>query len=324
MVKSFAKWVFCGLDRAGAALVALLVVVDGACAPIDQCPPVSDVMLSRVRPTLAETGLFAPGSTDVLAPGVRAYRPRYELWSDGATKRRWIWLPPGSRIDATDADAWEFPVGTRLWKEFSFAGRRVETRLMERFGDGWLFVSYAWNAEGTQATSFASGGTTPASGTHVIPSAHQCLGCHGGRASRVLGFSAMQLTDAPEGPTVRQLIDAGLLAPEAREVRVDGDAVTRDALGYLHANCSHCHNQSRPVAGPERCFNPQNEIDFFVSARSTGAARSWPAAQSFAARREEILDLVGRTSAQGGMPPLAKSRIDTEGVAILRAFAAAQ
>ncbi|MBL8682383.1 MAG: hypothetical protein JNK05_24670 [Myxococcales bacterium] len=324
MVKSFAKWVFCGLERGVAALVALLVVVGGACAPIDQCPPVSDVMLSRIRPTLAETGLFAPGSTDALAPGVRAYRPRYELWSDGASKRRWIWLPPGTRIDATDVDSWQFPVGTRLWKEFSFAGRRVETRYMERFGDGWLFISYAWNNDGTSAAALPLGGTTPTSGTHSIPSAHQCLGCHGGRASRVLGFSAMQLTDARDGPTVRQLIDAGLLAPEAREVRVDGDAVTRDALGYLHANCSHCHNQSRPPSGPERCFNPQNEIDFFTSARDTGGAASLAAVRSFAARRDEILDLVGRTSAQGGMPPLAKAQVDSEGVAILRAFAAAQ
>ena len=47
-------------------------------------------------------------------------------------KRRWISLPPGSAIDASDPDAWAFPVGTRLWKEFSFGGQRVETRYMER------------------------------------------------------------------------------------------------------------------------------------------------------------------------------------------------
>ncbi len=80
-----------------------------------------------------------------------AFAPQYPLWSDGASKRRWIHLPPGTAIDASRADAWEFPLGTRLWKEFSY-GRRVETRLIERLADGsWRFAAYVWNDEGTDA-----------------------------------------------------------------------------------------------------------------------------------------------------------------------------
>src|SRR5690242_17449896 len=41
---------------------------------------------------LADTGLFAAGSTRDIAPGVLAFSPQYPLWSDGATKRRWIAL----------------------------------------------------------------------------------------------------------------------------------------------------------------------------------------------------------------------------------------
>ena len=66
-----------------------------------------------------------------------AFSPQYPLWSDGAAKRRWISLPPGTAIDASRPDAWEFPRGTRLWKEFSL-DRPVETRFIERLPDGSL------------------------------------------------------------------------------------------------------------------------------------------------------------------------------------------
>ena len=72
-----------------------------------------------------------------------SFTPQYPLWSDGAQKRRWLYLPPGSFIDASRPDAWEFPRGTRLWKEFAYGGRRVETRYIERLADGsWRFAAY--------------------------------------------------------------------------------------------------------------------------------------------------------------------------------------
>ena len=40
--------------------------------------------------------------------------PAYELWSDGALKRRWIRLPPDGRIDTSDMDSWVFPIGTQF------------------------------------------------------------------------------------------------------------------------------------------------------------------------------------------------------------------
>src|SRR5690349_19811834 len=99
---------------------------------------------------LADTGLYVAGGTTV-RPDVLPFSPQYPLWSDGAAKRRWIWLPPGARIDATQPDAWDFPRGTRLWKEFAH-GRAIETRYLERAADGsWNFGSYVWNAEGTDA-----------------------------------------------------------------------------------------------------------------------------------------------------------------------------
>jgi mono/diheme cytochrome c family protein len=302
----------------GVCLCSAVVFV--SCSPVNECPAVSDTSLARAPATLAETGLFAAASPETLGDGVRAYKPRFELWSDGAKKRRWIRLPPGTQIDGSDPDAWQFPVGTRLWKEFAFDGRRVETRYMERFDDGWLFVSYAWNDDGTEATQLAQGGKTSASGSHVIPAADQCFGCHGGRASRVLGFSAIQLAQAPEGLTTRQLFDAGLLTPEPPELQLPGDDTAQAGLGYLHANCSHCHNQTRPMPGKERCWDPLNDLDFSLRANSLGSVSATAAFKTISQHERQILNRLGRTAAEGGMPPLAKDVVDTDGAARVKAF----
>src|SRR6476661_7825652 len=103
---------------------ALLITLASPTQPAG--PPALDTLPER----LSETGLYVAGSTTVVRDDNLAFAPQYPLWSDGTTKRRWIHLPAGTAIDASDPDAWEFPPGTRLWKEFSF-GRPVETRLIE-------------------------------------------------------------------------------------------------------------------------------------------------------------------------------------------------
>lgn len=100
---------------------------------------------------LQDTGLYATGRSGRTAAAVLSFSPRYPLWTDGTDKRRWIQLPPGSHIDASEPDAWQFPAGTRLWKEFCYGGRPVETRLIERPADGqWRFATYVWNDAGTE------------------------------------------------------------------------------------------------------------------------------------------------------------------------------
>ena len=46
---------------------------------------------------LADTGLYVAGGTTI-RPDVLPFSPQYPLWSDGAAKRRWIWLPPGTPL----------------------------------------------------------------------------------------------------------------------------------------------------------------------------------------------------------------------------------
>lgn len=213
---------------------------------------------------LAETGLFVEGSTTEVRPGVLPFSPQYPLWSDGATKRRWIYLPPGASIDATRPEAWEFPRGTRLWKEFSL-GRRVETRIIERLEDGsWRYAAYVWNEDGTDAILAPSDGITSLqvsgapNGRYAIPSESDCRACHEGAAVPVLGFSALQLSpdrdplaphaELPSEVDLRTLAASGRLRNLPRRLIENPPRIAaaspreRATLGYLHGNCGHCHS----------------------------------------------------------------------------------
>jgi hypothetical protein len=57
------------------------------------------------------------------------------------------------------------PIGTRLWKEFRSDGVRVETRLLEKTGEGaWRTLAYAWDESDADAT-LVPGGVENARGT---------------------------------------------------------------------------------------------------------------------------------------------------------------
>ncbi len=214
--------------------------------------------------TLAETGLCLDAGCAQIAPGIREYAPQFELYSDTATKKRWVYLPPGTQIDTSDMDFWQFPVGTKLWKEFSRGGTRVETRLVWRrsncgTSDDWFYAAYVWNAT-QDATHWAEFGETDANGTqHDVPGKALCRQCHENvKPSRVLGFSAIQLDLDGTGTNLDldELVTLNLLtAPPSRASTAvpffpfDGtsDATVKPALGYLHANCSHCHNLTSSV-----------------------------------------------------------------------------
>lgn len=234
-------------------------------------------------PRLADTGLYADFETRTVAPDVLPFSPQYPLWTDGATKRRWLRLPEGSAIDAADPDAWEFPIGTQLWKEFSL-GRRIETRYLERLPDGsWLRVAYLWSADERDATLAPEGGLRGACESapgvpYDVPARADCAACHQ-PGLEVLGVSALQLSPArdplalhaepppPGAVDLDALVERGLVRnlPEAfldTPPRIAArSARERAALGYLHANCGACHRDDGLLAPLElelraRCDEP--------------------------------------------------------------------
>jgi mono/diheme cytochrome c family protein len=259
----------------GAGAVLLGVLTLSATRQADRIVFASPGTVAPEPPSrLTETGLYADGRIGEIDTRVQAYAPQYPLWSDGMTKRRWILLPAGATIDATDEDAWAFPVGTRLWKEFSLGDRRIETRMFWRASaTAWVSATYVWNEDGTDAELAPSDGIPAyvevAPGRrHSIPGRTDCAACHGPNdRPRVLGFNALQLsTDRdpaaihgeplrPGMLTLRTLEEQGLLTP-SRPSRITApprvrtsDPATRTMLGYLAANCGVCHNGNGEIAG---------------------------------------------------------------------------
>lgn len=257
-----------GNRTGGAAVICAGVLFALAVALLSRdSPPQAPAFPDDLR----TTGLYSDFGAKTIDPHNLHYSPQYALWSDGAAKERWIYLPPGAAIDASDPDIWAFPAGTKVWKEFSFGGRRVETRLIESLGEGKLaFAAYAWNADGTEARLAPTSGirnaveVRPGIG-HDIPGVWDCRACHVGDKEEILGFSALQLSpdrdpNAPHSEplaagmvNLATLVQRGLIRnyPEAwafRPPRISAPTATgRAALGYLHANCGNCHNLSGPL-----------------------------------------------------------------------------
>lgn len=321
--------------RTAASIVAaaLLMSALSGCSRYWVCSPPDTSRLAKLPERLSQTGLY-DGDATKLSPRVLAFAPQFELWSDGASKRRWLSLPVGERIDTSDMDNWAFPIGTQLWKEFSVNGTRVETRLMRKLGlgaDDWATQAYVWLPDGSDAIA-APGGTTNALGTaHDVPAAGECMACHGGRKGFALGFSAVQLAyDAgPHFVDLSALVERGLVtkAPST-SLRVPGSESDRQALGYLHANCGHCHNQDRPAAASSRCYNPNNELDFWLRTDHLDSVQATPSYRSgrgvaFEPGRPDDSRMIELMSDRGflrQMPPLGTERTDPRGLGAVRSW----
>jgi len=264
--------VFCRTCSAALLCLALAMSIASARTGATASSP------SRLPQRLSETGLFSDVASLTIDPRHRAFSPQYPLWSDAAQKRRWVSLPSGTTIDVSDVDAWDFPAGTRFWKEFSFGGRRVETRLLVKSSDtAWSFASYIWNEAQTDADLAPSSGLRNVAEVapgkqHSIPSVEDCRACHDSARTEILGFTALQLSDdrdagAPHAEplangmlTLRGLADEGLLYPARPELvstppRIPSASPReRAALGYLSTNCGSCHNASGSLASLRLTF----------------------------------------------------------------------
>jgi hypothetical protein len=229
-------------------------------------------------------------------------------------------------------DEWVFPEGTRVWKQFSSGGVRIETRLLERRGPSdadWIPLAYVWDPDDRDATAAPLGAIDSHDTDHDVPAAGECFACHGGRRSFVLGFSAIQLAGAasPGEVDLAALVQQGrLTAPPASPPVIPGTPVEVAALGYLHANCSHCHNQARPARAGPRCFDPQGRYDFTLAVGRLDATASTPTYRTVVGRAvkpgdpggSRLFELVSARGMFRQMPPLATEKVDPSAVATIR------
>jgi hypothetical protein len=299
--------------------------------PIDQLP--DDLRCS---------GLYGDLARKQIASSVRAFKPASELWSDGATKQRWIYLPPGTKIDNSDPDSWMFPIGTKFYKEFVWNGRRVETRIFWKEGDKhWLKATYHWSADESSATRFDGGQVDVAGKPYYIPSAKDCERCHKGREEKTLGFEHASLgLPGAQGLTLQELVKAGLLtdAPSATTLSLgdDGTGQAAPALRWLHVNCGvSCHNAHSAADAyssdlrlrlPASGLDGRSPVALDAMRTTIGVASTTPEWRN----RTRIVKGSTRTSLlyqlanvrniadpDNQMPPVASRVIDAEGIMLL-------
>jgi hypothetical protein len=211
------------------------------CASDTESPPLN----------LVCTGLYTDIAAKQIAADNAPYTPAVPLWSDGAQKQRWVYLPPGQMIDNSDPDEWSFPVGTKFWKEFSVEGHRIETRLWQKTeANFWVDATYAWNADESAAVRSPGGDIQLSTRTYHIPTSDECQDCHKGRTDRILGFEQVLLGLAgASGLTLDQLIASQRLSTPPKSTPLvigdDGTGLAAPALAWLHVNCgTTCHNRN--------------------------------------------------------------------------------
>ena len=194
------------------------------------------------------TGLYSDWPSRTISPDAVAFDPGLHLWADTADKSRYIYFPPGTKIDTTDLNEWTFPIGTKVWKEFRLLNSKVETRFLWKLGpQTWFRTTYAWSDDQSSAPELVGGQTNVRGLGYEIPSTDQCATCHGGRIDFLLGFEIVSLnTPQSSGLNMTALLAQGLLtAPPTAKATIPGTTNTVASLGFLHSNCGNaCHNRS--------------------------------------------------------------------------------
>ncbi|MFZ4603357.1 MAG: SO2930 family diheme c-type cytochrome [Caulobacterales bacterium] len=341
-----------------AALVAGLAFLGAARGPGTG----PQALLSDDPPqTLQATGLFRDAAATMPAPGVTPYALNTALFSDGAVKQRFVYLPPGAVAAYRADDVFDFPVGAVLVKTFAFPldlrapdgpARRLETRLLVRRAGAWVALPYVWNAEGTEARLSPIGATLAVSYTDAAgapstlawsaPNRNQCKGCHGLEgAVTPIGPKARNLNgDYPYADGRENQIAhwsrLGLLsgapspdvAPRVPTLRDETSPVALRARAYLDVNCAHCHRPgaAADTSGLDLSWSQTEPARYGVEKRPVAAGRG-SASFEFdiapgAPDKSILAHRLASTDPGVMMPELGRTLVDEEGLAVVRQWIA--
>jgi len=203
--------------------------------------------------------------------GVIPYEPISSLFSDYASKKRFIWMPEGvSAHYAEDMESLDFPVGTILVKNFYYENvlperskKLLETRLMILTETNWVFANYVWNESQTEAFYNMEGSyvdvTWDQNGetknvSYRIPNGAECVTCHNkGGVALPIGTKPQSLNkdfnfDTGSQNQLEKLRDFGYLNDYPNNITtvVNYADFTQPlelrVRSYLDINCAHCHS----------------------------------------------------------------------------------
>lgn len=244
--------------------------------------------------TLSEYRFFVEDMKDqVPNEGVLPYDPISHLFTDYALKKRFVWMPEGTKAQyLEDSLSLNFPLGAVIIKSFYYENvlpdmetRIIETRLLINTQSGWEFAEYVWNDDQTEAYLDLSGSYTDVawvdeegetrSTTYRIPAEPECFTCHKNwDVASPIGPKPQNLNKTMQyvDGSMNQLdkwVDYGYLEagfPADINTVVNYEDVSEPLIervrAYVDINCSHCHqNGSHCDYRPMRfAFSETDEI----------------------------------------------------------------
>ncbi len=308
-------------------------------APLAAPHAVNDIAVSQtpLPGKLSDFGFFADPLRQIPSPGVTAYRLNTPLYSDGAEKLRFLYLPEGTIARSDGEGLLVLPVGAALIKTFAFGDgddrRLIETRVLLHRADGWTALPYRWNDAQTEATLAIAGErvnlTTPEGEaiSYRVPNKNQCKECHGVGGEVVpIGPKARNLSTAwLQGMVTSGHLDrvpSGSDKLPVWEHRSDAEAASV-ARAYLDTNCAHCHRPGSTASnsGLDLRWEQDDPRALGIGKRPVAAGRGsggllfdvvpGKPGESILAHRMKSLE------PGVAMPELGKSTVDKEGVAVV-------
>lgn len=218
---------------------------------------------------------FFQGSLKDLIPnyGLVPYTLNSTLFSDYAKKKRFIWMPNNTKASYIDDNTpLEFPIGTVLVKSFYYNNvlpnnetQILETRLMIRKDDGWIFANYVWNDQQNEAALDMSGSFVnlewleDGNNSNVqyrIPAGPECHTCHKVmEVSKPIGPKPRNLNlnyDYDDGTAnqLDRLVSLGYLdntlpgsISKVPNYNDPTEPIDLRIRAYLDINCAHCHSE---------------------------------------------------------------------------------
>jgi uncharacterized repeat protein (TIGR03806 family) len=219
-------------------------------------------------------------STDVIP-----YEPISSLFTDYAHKKRFVWIPKGAKATYNgDHNILELPVGSAIIKTFYYDNvqpanttKIIETRIMIRKAEGWIFADYVWNDDQTEAymdlnssvknISWRDENNVVRNIEYRIPNEAQCIVCHKSKSyinnvySQInipIGIKPQNLNKPYNygSETVNQLtkwIQLGILEnnfnlPTEENTTVNYNDISKPldkrVRSYFDINCAHCHTEN--------------------------------------------------------------------------------
>ena len=306
---------------------------------------------------LSDWNLFRGDLADLdPVDGMIPYDLNTPLFTDYASKLRFIKLPEGASANFNAKEVLDFPLETILVKNFYYPsetsknGRKlVETRLLVHIPAGWNALTYVWNEEQTEAVLTLSGESVPVvwkddNGLirevgYSVPNLVQCKSCHE-RNGRM----------TPIGPTVRQLNKTYPYTAQESTNQIDkwktlgllegvptgtlpklpvwddestGTLADR-ARAWLEINCAHCHRSEGPAknSGLHLLTDESDPYRLGVNKPPVAAGRG-SAGMKYAivpGKPQESILVHRITSTDPGvmMPELGRKLVHEEGVQLVR------